>query len=55
MVLTIYMILIPVKLQFFLILSDKVWAGNKYKARCCMASRMEWNLPVKKEADWLGC
>jgi len=27
--------------------------NNKYEVRCCMASRMEWHLPMQEEADWL--
>jgi len=34
-------------------ISNKGWAGNKYEAPCCMASCMEWHLPVQEEADWL--
>jgi len=34
-------------------ISNKGWAGNKYEAQCCMASCMEWHLPVQEEADWL--
>ena len=28
-------------------------SGNKSEVQCCMASRMEWHLPVQEEADWL--
>ena len=28
-------------------------SGNKSEVQCCMASHMEWHLPVQEEADWL--
>ena len=34
-------------------ISNKGWAENEYETRCCMASRMEWHLPVQEEANWL--
>ena len=27
--------------------------GNKSEVWCCMASRIEWHLPVQEETDWL--
>jgi len=28
-------------------------AGNVFEAQCCMASFMDWYLPVQEEIEWL--